>query len=229
MPATYPTPQTQLLSTVKVHSLPTSSFMAMRWHFCGVPFATNSGGQFFFCWESPASTRGGYEWSTQLEVCTADPKVWSFACTPHWLKTTQMAGLSLKSWMAGRCHLGGHWRRGSRSENVPLAYATGKIQCQYFKTGTFQFFSPQIHLLPQLFYPSSGEVEKQMSLLGKGGVTLGCPDHVGGGEYHVSRRDSMEGREMEGHTSGLFFQAFEQKAKSPPGKTPRNARTAVFS
>ena len=45
--------------------------------------------------------------------------------------------------------------------------------------------------------------------LGKGGVTLGCPDHVGGGEYHVSRRDSMEGREMEGHTSGLFFQAFE--------------------
>ena len=47
MPATYPTPQTQLLSTVKVHSLPTSSFMAPRWHFCGVPFATNSGGQFF--------------------------------------------------------------------------------------------------------------------------------------------------------------------------------------
>ena len=134
--------------------------------------------------------------------------MWSFASTPHWLKTTQMAGLSLKSWMAGRCHLGGHWRRGSRSENVPLAYATANtmlvFQNRYFSILLSPNSPSSSAILPFLW----GRRKTNVSL-GKWGVTRGCPDHVGGGEYHVSRRDSMEGREMEGHTSGRFFQAFE--------------------
>ena len=45
----------------------------------------------------------------------------SFPSTPHWLKTAQMVGLSLNSRMAGKCHLGGHWRRGSSIREYPFS------------------------------------------------------------------------------------------------------------
>ena len=94
----------------------------MRQQFCRVPLATNSRGQLFF-------SVGKHQHPPEEAVCGVHSRRFalqtrecgSFPSTPHWLKTAQMVGLSLNSRMAGKCHFGGHWRRGSSIREYPFS------------------------------------------------------------------------------------------------------------
>ena len=175
MPATYPTLQTQLLSTIKVHSLPTSSFMTVTQQFCRVPLATNSRGQLFFqlgstsihqrrlCVEYIAGGLHGRPESVVLSL--PHPIGWKLH---RWLVSVWIQG-----WL-GSVTLVATGEEEAASESIPLASATRNtmlvFQNRYFSV----LLSPNSHASSAVL-PFLRERRKANVSVGKEGDDMQVP------------------------------------------------------